>query len=89
MATSLKMYYVYILFSTVEIKSYVGVTDKPERRLKEHNEGKSYFTNRYKPWILVHLEEHKNKSEALKREKSLKSRAGRRWMRKEVFKEDN
>ncbi|HTK03834.1 MAG TPA: GIY-YIG nuclease family protein [Alphaproteobacteria bacterium] len=79
-------YYLYILFSTLKIKTYVGITDNPERRLQEHNNGKSYFTNRYKPWVLIYLEVFKNKLEASKREKFLKSRSGRRWM-KGIFKE--
>jgi len=79
------MYYVYILFSTVKCISYVGSTDNPERRLVEHNTGKSYFTNRYRPWILIYLEKFDNKLNALNREKYLKSRSGRRWLKKEIF----
>ncbi len=28
---------------------YVGVTSDPKQRLKDHNEGKSIHTNKYKP----------------------------------------
>jgi putative endonuclease len=79
------MYYVYILYSLNANKSYVGSTDNPERRLSEHNSGRSYFTDRYKPWVLIYLEEYRDKISALRREKYLKSRSGRRWIKKEVF----
>jgi putative endonuclease len=79
------MYTVYVLKSTVIKKSYVGITNDLERRLREHNEGKSYFTKRYLPWIVVYKEQVQDREEARKREKYLKSAAGRRFLKKEVF----
>jgi len=45
------MAYVYILKSIYHLKTYVGHTVSLEKRIKEHNESKSTYTKRYKPWI--------------------------------------
>ena len=47
------MYFIYILYSEVADKYYVGCTDDPYRRLEEHN-SKPYdtFTSKYRPWKL-------------------------------------
>ena len=50
-----------------------------EQRLKTHNSGKVRSTKAYVYWTLVHVEEFANRKEARKREKYLKSAAGRRW----------
>ena len=79
------MYFVYILKSINFSKTYVGITDNIERRLSQHNNGDSFYTKRYLPWEIVHKEEHSDRIEARKREKYLKSAAGRRYLRKEIF----
>ena len=80
------MAWTYILKSTVVQKTYVGSTTDLERRLAEHNSGKHTFTKRYSPWIVVYSEEVANLGLARKREKYLKSAAGRRFIRqKEII----
>ncbi|MEO8230820.1 MAG: GIY-YIG nuclease family protein [Ignavibacteriota bacterium] len=72
---------VYILYSTKFDKIYIGQTDNPERRLFEHNNGLlSTYTKRYKPWQSIYSEEYQTRSEALKREKQLKSQMGREFI---------
>lgn len=45
------MYYVYILKSIKYSKQiYVVLTTDLERRLKEHNEGLSKDTSKFRPW---------------------------------------
>lgn len=44
------MYYVYFLKSLKRGKPYIGYTNDLKRRLEEHNEGQSTYTNKYKPW---------------------------------------
>ena len=61
---------------------YVGMTENLERRLKEHNKGKSKFTKGNLPWKLIYSEEFPDYSTARKREKYLKSTAGKNWLRK-------
>lgn len=78
------MFVVYILKSRQYRKSYVGYTNDIERRLMEHNAGKSNFTSKYAPWDIIHKEEYLTQTEALAREKYLKSKQGRRFL-KQVF----
>ena len=56
------------------------MTQNLERRLKEHNSGKSKFTSSYIPWILVYHEFATSTEHARKREKYLKSAAGKRFI---------
>ena len=79
----LKMiYYIYILKSIDHEKTYVGFTQDLEKRLKEHNAGKSTYTRKFRPWKLIYREETCSKEIALKLEKYYKSSAGRRKIKK-------
>ena len=80
------MYIVYILKSQNFLKSYVGMTDNLERRLNQHNQGWNTYTKRYLPWIVIYTEKYNTRIEAHEREKYFKSASGRRFLRKEVFK---
>ena len=81
------MYIVYVLKSLKVQKTYTGFTRNLERRLEEHNAGKSLYTRRYMPWKIVYAEEVDNRETARKREKYFKSAAGRRHLKK-LFKEN-
>lgn len=48
-------------------------------RLKTHNSGKVKSTKSYVPWELFYKETLNTRIEARKREKYLKSAAGRKW----------
>jgi len=76
------MYYVYILSRINYRKSYVGCTDNIDRRLKEHNTGKMFFTKRYLPWGIIYFEEFQTLPEARKRESYYKTGAGRRELKR-------
>ena len=52
------------------------------RRLKEHNSGKSKFTKAFKPWKIIYSETTSNRKSARDREKYLKSAAGRKFIKK-------
>ncbi len=80
------MHYVYVLKSLSAPKSYVGMTDNLERRLRQHNDGLNSYTRRYIPWVIVHDEQCDTLSDARAREIYLKSAAGRRFLKKYVFK---
>ncbi|MCX8057013.1 MAG: GIY-YIG nuclease family protein [Ignavibacteria bacterium] len=67
------MHYLYILKSKITNKYYIGVSENVQRRLEFHNTIEKGFTSRYRPWELVYIQEFKNKSDALKAEKKLKS----------------
>ncbi len=72
---------VYILKSESRLITYVGSTTDINRRLQEHNSGKNTFTRRYIPWVVVYTEEFENLQTARKRERYLKSAAGRRFIK--------
>ena len=74
------MYVVYILYSSSIDKYYVGYTNDIERRLSEHNRKKGKYTDGGIPWRLVHHEEYKSKSEAMNREKTIKSQKSRQYI---------
>jgi len=76
------MYYLYILESVNHQKTYVGSTTDVDRRLREHNKGKSSFTSRFKPWKVVYTEKLESYTKSRQREKFYKSGAGRRFIAK-------
>ncbi|MEW2921383.1 GIY-YIG nuclease family protein [Muricauda sp. ANG21] len=73
------MFFVYVLYSPEFEQFYVGLTTDIDRRLTEHNNGKNQSTKAFIPWKMVHKENFETLLQARKREKYLKSAAGRRW----------
>jgi len=65
-------YFVYIIQSLKDHTLYKGFSNDPYKRLIQHNDGESRYTSGKVPWKLVYIEKCNNKTEALKREKSLK-----------------
>ena len=51
----------------------MGHTKDLDKRLNEHNQGRTRSTKSYKPWKLVYGEKYETKSEAYKRELEIKS----------------
>jgi putative endonuclease len=75
------MYYVYVIES-VEGYHYTGMTEDIHRRLEEHNNHLlGFWTKRGSRWKIVHLESLQSKTEALRREKWLKSGIGREYIK--------
>jgi putative endonuclease len=74
------MFYTYILFSKKINKYYVGNTNNIEKRLIEHNRGKTTFTKTGIPWELKYFETFQTKAEASKREYFIKSRKSRLYI---------
>jgi putative endonuclease len=58
----------------------VGSTETVEKRLKEHNSGKSLSTRAGMPWELVHTELFTTRSEAMLRERKIKARGISRYL---------
>ena len=75
------MIYVYILESLKDRSEYVGMSEAPNGRLKDHNRGDVKSTKSERPWKITYTEGFKTRAEARKREKYLKSAAGRRFRR--------
>ena len=75
------MFIVYVLKSVRNGKRYVGYTGKNvETRLKEHNTGSNQFTKQNGPFEIYHQEIFREKTEAIKRERFLKSGQGRKFL---------
>ena len=73
---------VYILYSEKHNKTYVGFTSNLIERFKSHNylSNKGY-TTKFRPWLVIHVEFFENKSNAIEREKFLKTGKGRDFIK--------
>jgi len=78
------MYYVYVLRSLLNNRLYTGYTNDLERRLEEHNSGKTKYTSYTGPYKLIYKETYTTRLEAARRERFLKSGKGRAFL-KEVL----
>ncbi|MFQ5953504.1 MAG: GIY-YIG nuclease family protein [Kiloniellales bacterium] len=77
------MHYVYVLQSEIDAAHYyVGVTTDPQRRLQEHNAGKSVHTNKHKPWKFSVCIGFSDRAKAHRFEQYLKSGSGRAFAKK-------
>jgi len=79
-------YNVYALYSPSLNKIYVGQSNNLTKRLADHNKGYSKYTSITKDWILFYQEDFDNRSDAIKREKQLKTSRGRVYLRAELSK---
>jgi len=75
------MYWVYVLKNDKN-RLYIGYTGRLAIRFADHNNGRSYWTSRSKNWHIVYYEIFKTRSEAMIREKELKSGKGRDELRR-------
>jgi putative endonuclease len=89
------MYFVYAIYNSQSDKIYIGFTQNIEERLKRHNGDlkckQKSFTYKNKGgsiWKLVYLEELLTRTEAVKREKQLKSFQGRKFIRGTIYKDE-
>ena len=73
------LFYIYILRSQSSKRYYVGSTETVEKRLKEHNSGKSLSTRAGMPWELMHTEAFTTRSDAVLRERKIKARGIARY----------
>ncbi len=72
------MFFVYVIVSESKgLRFYVGMSENVEKRLKEHNSGKTKSTKSYTPWKLFFTESFATRLEAREREKYLKSGSGK------------
>ncbi|MDQ8004969.1 MAG: GIY-YIG nuclease family protein [Pedobacter sp.] len=80
------MFTVYILYSKQFDKIYIGYTSNLEQRLLSHNAlATKGYTIKFRPWEILHTEVFESRSEALRREKQLKSAKGREFIRKQLL----
>ena len=80
------MYTVYALYNADNQKIYIGQTEDLERRLELHNNHQlGGYTSRFDGiWVIIYSEEVATRTEALVREKQLKSYQGRQFIKKRI-----
>jgi putative endonuclease len=80
------MWYVYLLESVAfPGKRYIGLTSSIERRLAEHNSGKSLHTSKFVPWRLKTFVAFSSEDKAEAFERYLKSGSGHAFARKRLW----
>ncbi len=75
------MYYLYILLNEAKTRTYTGVSDDINKRLKEHNDGRVTSSRPHRPYKIIHTESFATSIEARQKEKFYKSTTGRRRLR--------
>ena len=82
-------YYVYVLYSKMHNRYYTGSSADPHKRILSHNDPHNKgWTKRYAPWVLIYTQEFDNKTDALKRERWLKSGKGREFIQEYLSNRD-
>lgn len=64
---------------------YIGLTADLDRRLSEHNSGKSPHTSKFRPWKVVVSIMFEDEQRAKDFERYLKSGSGRAFAKKRLF----
>lgn len=75
------MWTVYVLRSLTNNRHYTGYTNNLERRLVEHNSGKTKSIKFTRPFELIYKETYNTRLEAIRREKFFKSGKGREFLK--------
>ena len=80
------MYIVYAIYNKTVNKFYIGQTMDIQERLQQHNDHifKGYTARFEGEWKLIYTESVATRSEALKREKQLKSYQGREFVKTRI-----
>ncbi|MDP3741523.1 MAG: GIY-YIG nuclease family protein [bacterium] len=81
------MYFVYFLKSLINNDLYVGSCENLNTRLGRHNNGLVRSTKAYRPWKLLGYEEYNTRSEAVRRERFLKSHQQKEILKKRFERE--
>ncbi|MBI2814797.1 MAG: GIY-YIG nuclease family protein [Opitutae bacterium] len=80
------MIYVYVIESVHQRQQhYAGITHDLKQRLKDHNEGKSPHTRKFKPRHLVAYAGFADEQTANAFEKHLKSGSGKPFLKRHFF----
>ncbi|MGZ8405261.1 MAG: GIY-YIG nuclease family protein [Nitrospira sp.] len=80
------MHYLYILLSETKSqdRTYTGVTESIEKRLKEHNSGRVKSSRPYRPYKILCTQVFPTLIEARQAERFYKSTAGRRRLKQMI-----
>lgn len=80
---SMVFHYLYILLLSNR-QIYTGISDDLIRRVDEHHNGKVSSTKYKRPVKLIHYEAYLLKSDAVRREKYLKTTEGKHFLRQQI-----
>ena len=75
------MFYIYILYSPLHNKYYVGYTGNYQERLIEHNSQENFntYTSKFRPWIIAAVFEGSHfENEAIGLERFIKKQKSRK-----------
>jgi putative endonuclease len=78
------MFYSYVLKSLKNNRFYYGCTNNIDRRLLEHNSGRSKYTKYNRPFELAYFEKFITLKEARERERFFKSGQGREFIKNKL-----
>jgi len=70
-------HFVYAIKNQLDERIYVGFTQDVQKRLKEHNAGKTKSTKGYRQWVLIFTTECQTRMEARRLEKYYKGGSGK------------
>jgi putative endonuclease len=80
------VYYVYLIESLcMQGERYVGMTTDLKQRLREHDQGKSFHTSKFRPWKLKTYIAFTDQAKAGAFERYLKSGSGHAFARKHLW----
>ena len=74
------IYTVYILYSALLDKYYIGQTEDITTRLSQHNSGRSPYTSGANDWTLMYTESFSTRPEAAQRERQIKKKKSRKYV---------
>ena len=77
----MEKWYLYALKSLKDGNLYIGISRIPQKRLEEHNRGKSRSTKARRPFTIIYEEECGCLKEAREIENYYKTTVGRRVLR--------
>ena len=80
--SGMEKWYLYALKSLTDDNLYIGISRYPEKRLKEHNAGKTRSTKARGPFVIIHQEECESLKKARAKERYYKTTTGRRFLRR-------
>ena len=79
------MQYLYVLQSKKDNELYIGCTKNLKERLKLHNAKKVSSTKKRTPLVLIYYEAYINPVDAFEREKYMKAKWGRNYLKKGLW----
>ena len=80
----MEKFFVYILYSKLFNRLYIGQTNNLEKRIHLHNSGHVPSTKHYLPWQKIYHEEFSSRTEAVLMEKNWKKSHKRRIIKEMI-----